>query len=268
MNYYISICVPGGRWIPVLALASLLAGCAGTQRSADVLPRAAREAGRSVSATPREATGDPVMATGGPDGIEHVVLPRQTLWRIARAYGKSVHELARVNGIEDPTMLSAGQVLFIPGAAKELYVPPYAGSAPTTRSGILDESWTWPVVGGEVISVYGESRGNHRHRGLDIRGRPGQDVRAIREGRVVFRGTMRGYGKTVIVDHSDGLRSLYAHNSRLLVDDGQSVREGQPIASIGRSGNATTDHCHLELHRGGVAVDPLLYVARVSEASR
>jgi len=268
MNYHNSIYVLDWRWIPALALASFLAGCAGTQRSADDLVRAAGEAGRPASATPRESTADPVATTGGPDGIEHVVLPRQTLWRIARTYGTSVRELARVNGIEDPTVLSAGQVLFIPGATKELYVPPYAGSAPATRAGILDESWTWPVAGGEVISVYGESRGNHRHRGLDIRGRPGQDVRAIREGRVVFRGTMRGYGKTVIVDHSDGLRSLYAHNSRLLVDDGQSVREGQPIARVGRTGNATTDHCHLEIHRGGVAVDPLLYVARVWEASR
>ena len=85
---------------------------------------------------------------------------------------------------------------------------------------------------------------------------------AAKSGRVVYSGAgMRGYGKTIILDHGQGYRSLYAHNSALLVRVGQRVDTGQSIARLGRTGNATTDHCHFEIRRNDVPVDPLLYVS-------
>jgi murein DD-endopeptidase MepM/ murein hydrolase activator NlpD len=79
---------------------------------------------------------------------------------------------------------------------------------------------------------------------------------------------MRGYGKTVILDHGDGLRSLYAHNAKLLVRVGQSVERGQPVALLGRTGNATADHCHFEIRRGDRRLDPLLFLLPSLEAQR
>ena len=83
---------------------------------------------------------------------------------------------------------------------------------------------------------------------------------AVRSGRVLYSSSMRDYGRTVILDHGDGLRSLYAHNSKLLVQKGQQVYRGQAIARVGRTGNATTEHCHFEIRRDEVPVDPLPYL--------
>ena len=77
---------------------------------------------------------------------------------------------------------------------------------------------------------------------------------------------MRGYGNTVVVDHGDGLTTLYAHNSELLVRPGDTVTAGQRIARVGHTGNATTDHCHFEVRRGDAPVDPLRYVIPEIEA--
>jgi len=73
---------------------------------------------------------------------------------------------------------------------------------------------------------------------------------------------MRGYGKTVVVDHGGGLRSLYAHNSTVLVQPGEPVRQGQPTARVGRTGNASAHHCHLEVHKGNVPINRLRYLKR------
>ena len=68
---------------------------------------------------------------------------------------------------------------------------------------------------------------------------------------------MRGYGKTVVLEHGDGLRTLYAHNSALLVKVGQQVEQGSAIARVGQTGNATTPHCHFEMQRHLKPFDPL-----------
>jgi murein DD-endopeptidase MepM/ murein hydrolase activator NlpD len=68
---------------------------------------------------------------------------------------------------------------------------------------------------------------------------------------------MRDYGTAVIIDHGNGLTSLYGHNSELLVSTGDRVGRGQPIARAGRSGNATTVHCHFEVRRYAKALDPV-----------
>ena len=131
-----------------------------------------------------------------------------------------------MNDLTDANKLSVDQKILISG----------------TRVG----EWSWPVPGREILSYFGVKRGAHRHRGIDIRGKKGQQVRAVRAGRVLSSSRMQGYGKTVVVDHGDGLRSLYAHNSTILVEPGEPVRRGQPIARVGRTGNASTHHCHLD----------------------
>jgi lipoprotein NlpD len=143
------------------------------------------------------------------------------------------------------------------------------GRAADARFDAGDTDWLWPVHGGQVLSGFGAQRRDHAHMGVDIRGRQGQSVLAAREGRVRYSGsTMRGYGKTVIVDHGQGLSSLYAHNAELLVKVGQVVARGQSLARVGRSGNATTDHCHFEIRRYDRPIDPLLLLRPRLEARR
>jgi murein DD-endopeptidase MepM/ murein hydrolase activator NlpD len=196
------------------------------------------------------------------DGVYHIVRPGQTLWRIARAYGVSVEELATVNGIGNPARVAAGRPLFVPGVTEVLNIPAHPAPPPPVpgREGTPSE-WQWPVARGEILSYFGAPRKNHRHMGIDIDGQRGQKVLAARAGRISYSGnTMRGYGRTVVIDHGDGFHSLYAHNARLLVAAGQRVDRGQPIALVGRTGNASTEHCHFEIRRDAVPVDPLPYL--------
>lgn len=88
---------------------------------------------------------------------------------------------------------------------------------------------------------------------------------AARDGIVVLSGTSgNGYGTVVVIDHEDGFQTVYAHNDRELVEAGRRVRAGEPIALVGRTGNATTDHVHFEIRRGGAPVDPLPYLGQAS----
>ena len=251
-----------------LVLSLVAVGCAGggTRHPVESTP--------PTSVSPPPAT---VNVDAAAVGVDHVVLRGQTLWRIAKVYGVEIEELARANGISDTSSLETGQVLFVPGAAEVLNVPAYpapldsASAAPRPEK--VDDpgsaKWLWPVKHGEVLSYFGAPRRTHRHQGIDIRGRSGQPVRATRPGRVTYSGSgMRGYGKTVIVDHGRGLSSLYAHNSSLLVRKGQRVERGEVIAKVGRSGNASTEHCHFEIRRRDKPVDPLGYLRPTREARR
>jgi murein DD-endopeptidase MepM/ murein hydrolase activator NlpD len=230
----------------------------------------------TTPASPADATIDAGASTATA-GVEHVVRRGQTLWRIAKVYGVEINELAGANGISDTSSLETGQGLFIPGAASVRDVPAYpapldsatAEMPPATADEDENAKWLWPVKGGEVLSYFGAPRRTHRHQGIDIRGRGGQPVRATRPGRVTYSGSgMRGYGKTVIVDHGNGISSLYAHNSSLVVRKGQRVERGELIAKVGRSGNASTEHCHFEIRRRDKPVDPLGYLRPTREARR
>jgi murein DD-endopeptidase MepM/ murein hydrolase activator NlpD len=253
----------------VLAVAilvvALVAGCAGEGTR------------RSVQSTPSTTVADQGATSTSAAGVEHVVRRGQTLWRISKVYGVEIDELASANGISDTSSLKTGQVLFIPGASEVRDVPAYpapldAATAIVPPGTVEDDGnsrWLWPVKNGEVLSYFGAPRRTHRHQGIDIRGRGGQPVRATRPGRVTYSGSgMRGYGKTVIVDHGNGMSSLYAHNSRLLVRKGQRVERGEMIAEVGRSGNASTEHCHFEIRRRDKPVDPLGYLKPTREAHR
>jgi len=190
------------------------------------------------------ATPAPETAAAPPAIRTHTVRAGDTLWSLSRRYGVSVDDFVRVNSLAEPDRLSIGDRLIIPG-------PMAAGS------------WLWPVAGGEILSGFGANRGADIHRGLDIRAHDRQQVVAAWPGVVVYAGGyMRDYGNAVILDHGGGLTSLYGHNAELLVSMGDEVDGGQPIALAGRSGNATTVHCHFEVRKNAVALDPLEFLAR------
>lgn len=121
-----------------------------------------------------------------------------------------------------------------------------------------DESldWGWPASG-KVIAGYDDA---NSAKGIDIAGTQGQAVLAAAPGKVIYSGTdLRGYGKLVIIKHNKTYLSVYAHNSQILVKEGQQVNKGQKIAEMG---NSDTDRVklHFEIRRQGKSVDPEKYL--------
>ena len=96
--------------------------------------------------------------------------------------------------------------------------------------------------------------------GIDLTAPRGTSIYASAAGKIVFSGFQRRYGHIVVIDHGSGTETAYAHNSRNLVNKGQRVKQGQIIARVGRSGNATGYHVHFEYRRHGKAVNPVRHV--------
>ncbi len=115
--------------------------------------------------------------------------------------------------------------------------------------------WGWPVQG-KIIAGFSEAS----NKGLDIAGKPGDPVLAAAPGRVVYSGSgLRGYGKLVIIKHNKTYLSAYAHNSVILVKEGQNVVKGQKIAEIG-STDSDKPELHFEIRKLGKPVDPAMYL--------
>jgi murein DD-endopeptidase MepM/ murein hydrolase activator NlpD len=102
--------------------------------------------------------------------------------------------------------------------------------------------------------------GRRQHRGIDLQAGLGTPVRAIRSGRVEQQGWHAGFGRFVVLRHGRGMTSLYAHLGAAVVRQGDRVRQGQVVGTVGKTGNARhpliTPRLHLEISRGGVPVDP------------
>jgi len=114
--------------------------------------------------------------------------------------------------------------------------------------------WTWPV-NGKVLRGFSDT-----NKGVDIGGRMGQPVLAAADGKVVYSGSgLRGYGKLIIIKHNKTFLSAYAHNSQLLVKEGQSVKKGQKIAEMGNT-DADQVKLHFEIRKFGKPVDPMQFL--------
>ena len=132
---------------------------------------------------------------------------------------------------------------------------PMAGARPRVATqGLLD----WPLKG----VLYGRfgKKGREPHDGIDLAAPSGTPVKTAQEGTVLYAGEQRGYGNIVIVEHSDRLITLYAHNRELRVRTGQRVLRGQVIATVGESGKTSGPHLHFEVRLDGKPMDPLDYL--------
>jgi murein DD-endopeptidase MepM/ murein hydrolase activator NlpD len=118
--------------------------------------------------------------------------------------------------------------------------------------GVITSSFGW-----RVHPVLGTRR---LHAGTDFRGASGDPIRAAEAGTVVLAGVKGGYGNCVIIDHGDGLATLYAHQSQILVSEGEQVERGEVIGRVGSTGMSTGPHLHFEVRQYGTPVDAVPYI--------
>ena len=156
---------------------------------------------------------------------------------------------------------------------KERQAARAAAAAAAAQSAGQGSSYTWVQgtgqlgwpVSGEIASPYGYRvhpiwGTTIYHSGIDIGVDEGTPVHAADSGVIVWSGWMGGYGYAVVIDHGNGLSTLYGHNSELAVDEGQSVSKGQVVAYAGSTGNSTGPHVHFEVRENGDPVDPMGYL--------
>ncbi len=136
----------------------------------------------------------------------------------------------------------------------EVATVPAPAVAPGSAVSAADDeklSWMWPSDG-KIVATFDEGK----NKGIDIAGKPGQQVMAAGAGKVMYAGSgIRGYGNLVIVKHSNSLLSAYAHNRSIVVKEGQNVNKGQMIAEMGDS-DADSVKLHFEIRQQGKPVDP------------
>lgn len=208
-------------------------------------------------------------------GIYHRVRKGEDLLWVAKSYGVELQDMAELNNIQDiHRPLTPGEKLYVPPKRYHQYKKlPFEGklSAFMQRSfksrrakKRVDKIYTdpnrfvWPVRG-TVLSSFGIRHGR-RHDGVDIRARLGTPIKAADEGRVVFAGSMRGYGNLILLRHSDNFFTAYAHSQRNLVKEKDRVKRGAVIAKVGRTGRATGPHLHFEVREGDKARNPLFFL--------
>ena len=122
-----------------------------------------------------------------------------------------------------------------------------------------------PIEGGYIGSTFGRRLDPFTgsvafHQGMDFNTNVGEEVFALAAGVVSYAGWNEGYGKMIKIDHGNGYETLYAHDNKLLVKEGDVVKKGQVIALSGASGRVTGPHVHLEVHKNGRVIDPASYI--------
>ncbi|MBN2223771.1 MAG: LysM peptidoglycan-binding domain-containing M23 family metallopeptidase [Deltaproteobacteria bacterium] len=189
-------------------------------------------------------------------GVYHTVGPGEDVWRIANVYEVDPKVVAEVNGIYNPEDINVGDTLFIPGAKKTLVVPP-----PTIEelaAKLQKGAFVWPVQG-MIFSLFGP-RWGRLHEGIDISAPRGTPIVAAKDGIVIAAERKQGYGNTVEIKHSNGFTTRYAHLSETVVKEGDTVKGGQVIGSVGCTGRCTGPHCHFEIHYHDVPLNPLYFL--------
>lgn len=229
----------------------------------------------------------------------YIVKRSDTLYSIAWRYGFDYRQLAGWNAIREPYTIYPGQKLRLtkpPRIASPRATPARkstsTGRKSTSSAGAAKSSksaskasmskksssstsrkksakapakggstgvkrWYWPAKG-KVVTSFSRSGG----KGIDIAGRFGQPIQAAADGKVVYSGSgLIGYGQLIIVKHNKRYLSAYAHNNKILVKEGDTVKGGQRIAEMGRSGSNRA-LLHFEIRRDGKPTNPVRYLPK------
>ena len=191
------------------------------------------------------------------DSQTHIVRGGETLFSISWRYGKDPDDVARWNRLGDGSLIYPGQVI-------RLTPPSGTTSRSTTASRPSTKplpqipaqpapKWSWPTAG-KINVEFGAKPGTGT--GVLINGKVGQPIVAAASGRVVYAGSgLIGYGQLIILKHNDTYLSAYGYTASLLVKEGQEVKKGQKIATMGE-GPERKPRLHFEIRRNGKPVNP------------
>lgn len=219
----------------------------------------------------------------------HIVRAGETGYSISRAYGTDLTTLARLNGLQKPYAVQVGQRLRLPasptltngGSASRTVASapaasrkpaaatassstaksaPVAAQKPVPAPAAFAGSFSWPL-NGRILSRFGPKQGGLHNDGINIAATPGATVRAAASGVVAYSGDgLKGFGWLILIKHGDGWVTAYAHNEAVLVQRGDTVRAGEPIARAGSTGSVDRPQLHFEIRQGRRAVDPLKHL--------
>jgi murein DD-endopeptidase MepM/ murein hydrolase activator NlpD len=183
-------------------------------------------------------------------GLHHRVEPKQTLWRISRMYNVDIDDILRANNISEDATIEVGQLLLIPGRLKPQSQMVLSGG----------DDFIWPLKG-KLVSGFGSTYQNLINKGINIQVPAESDILASSSGKVVFYASNFGnFGKTVIIDHGNGLRSVYSRLSEFYVRPGESVQKGSLIGRISPTAKGKSNYLHFEIRKGALAQNPLFYL--------
>jgi len=227
-----------------LVMALLLAGCAGA------LQWAPQQEGGALEPAP----------------ASYVVQRGDDVYSIAWRYGLDYHDVAAWNHLGRGYLIHPGDRLVLAAPAASLHAVAVAAPPPSTRRadpsalpavGALQ--WNWPVSG-QVVRLF--HAGSSLAKGIDISAAQGTEVLAAGNGKVVYAGSgIVGYGKLIIIKNNESFLSAYADNDEILVKEGDGVRMGDRIATVGL-GRDGRPLLHFEIRYDGRPVDPLSYLPR------
>jgi murein DD-endopeptidase MepM/ murein hydrolase activator NlpD len=253
-----------------------------------VIPRHVTN-GTQVAASPRATRGS-----------VHVVKSGETLMSISRRTGVTLTALARANHLHTTSRLSVGDRITIPGGGQAIAsahpapkpqvaqaqpapLQKVASIAPVQTANVAKEelpkktdtavktaeptgaipSFRWPVRG-RVIAGFGSKPNGTQNDGINLAVPEGTPIKAADDGVVAYAGNeLKGYGNLVLIRHSNGFVSAYAHASEIMVKRGDTIKRGQVIAHAGQTGNVTSPQLHFEIRKGSTPVDPTQYLGGV-----
>lgn len=198
-------------------------------------------------------------------GLAHKIVSGDTVVSIAKKYQADETAIIDANKLADASAITTDQVLLVPnGRMPAPVAQPVArfassagdsGSVPDGVTAPRGGKLLWPTVSKKINQYF-----TYRHRGIDIDGNYSSPVYAAEAGRVVSSGWGGGYGLHVVIDHGNGMQTLYGHTSKSFVRPGQFVEKGQTIAMQGCTGWCTGVHVHFEVFIRGVKVNPFSYL--------
>jgi len=232
-----------------------------------------------------------VIAQGCGTLVHHKVERGDSLYSIGFYYGQDYRDIAQWNDIPAPYALHPGQWLRVAPPEKEWWegrkqhknnkpirsdknnkkvarVGNKNNKYPVKSRAVQAEDftdkaspvrqWAWPSKG-ELLNP--RKKFSERNKGIDIRGKQGQPIRATADGKIVYSGNgLIGYGKLIIIKHNKNYLSAYAHNEAMLVKEGEIVKQGQHIAKMGLTPDKRV-LLHFEIRKNGKPVDPLRLLA-------
>jgi lipoprotein NlpD len=229
--------------------------------------RLAMKPGQSATASQASTPKSTSTAASRPGSI--TVRKGDTLNALAHQYSVSARQLASINGLKPPYIIKTGQTLKLT-AAKTRPAPTTTSSKATSSASASRKTsvtsmsadnkniiWQWPVKGRLITTFKSNKTGR---KGIDIAGKEGAGIRAAAAGKVVYSGNgLISYGNLVIIKHNRSYLSAYAHNRKLLVKEGETIKAGQKIAELGKTG-ADSPRLHFEIRKNGKPVNPLKYL--------